>query len=182
MKWIASIQKYKPYNKQEEKDKAIILTYINHFRNILTRENGLAHITSSAFVLNKDRDKLLMVYHNIYNSWSWIGGHADGEKNLLYVALKEAYEETGIRKVYPVDDQILSLDVLPVHGHFKKGKYIAPHLHLSVTYLFTADENEELTTKIDENSDVRWIPLEEIAEYSTEPHMIEVYNKILEKL
>lgn len=182
MQWIDSIREYIPYNKQEEKDKAVILTYINLFRNILKRDNEIAHITSSAFVVNKDRDKVLMVYHNIYNSWSWIGGHADGEENLLYVALKETQEETGVRKTYPVSNEILSLDVLPVLGHIKKGKYISPHLHLSVTYLIEADDKEELRTKPDENSAVQWIPIDQLATYSNEPHMVKIYSKIVSQI
>jgi len=104
-------------------------------------QNEIAHITSSAFIINKDKDKVLMVYHNIYNSWSWVGGHVDGEEDLLYVAMKEAKEETVIKNVSPVSDNILSMDILPVlgHRHIRKGKYVPPHLHLSVTYLLEAD-------------------------------------------
>ena len=31
-----------------------------------------------------------MVFHNTYGSWSWIGGHADGERDLERVALRES--------------------------------------------------------------------------------------------
>jgi len=96
MRFIEDIKNYKPYNEQEEKDKKLVEYYIDNFKDILTRENELAHLTSSAFILNKDKSKVLMIYHNIYDSWAWTGGHADGEEDLLVVALKEAKEETGI--------------------------------------------------------------------------------------
>lgn len=75
---IRQIENYPPFNEQEEKDKALILGWISNNENAFSRENTVAHITASAWVVNKDRSKVLMVYHNIYNSWSWLGGHADG--------------------------------------------------------------------------------------------------------
>jgi 8-oxo-dGTP pyrophosphatase MutT (NUDIX family) len=182
MNWIDSIKKYTPCNEQEIKDKEIILNCVDMFDNILTRDNELAHITSSAFVINKTKDKVLMIYHNIYNSWSWTGGHADGDTDLLAIALKEAWEETGVKNLYPVIEDLISMDILTVLAHTKRGKYIAPHLHLSVAYLVQADENEQLVVKPDENSGVQWIPIDEIETYSNEPHMIKVYKKIIDKI
>ena len=98
MNWIESIKNYIPYNDQEIKDKDLIMECINKFDDILTRENSIAHITSSGYIVNKDRSKVLMIYHNIYQSWSWTGGHADGDYDLLHVAIKEAKEETGLKK------------------------------------------------------------------------------------
>ena len=182
MNYINEIKQYIPRNEQEEKDKEAIIKCMNKFDDILSRDNEIAHLTSSAFVVNKDKDKVLMVYHNIYNSWSWIGGHADGVDDLLFVAIKEVKEETGIKKASVISDNIFYLDILPVIGHSKKGKYVSPHLHLSVAYLIEADENEQINVKPDENSDVRWIPIDEISEYSNEPHMKKVYNKIISKI
>ncbi|KZL90576.1 NUDIX hydrolase [Clostridium magnum] len=182
MNWTDSIKTYNPYNEQEEKDREIILKCIDKFHNILTRENEIAHITSSAFVLNKTKDKVLMVHHNIYNSWSWTGGHADGEEDLLAVAIREVREETGVNNIRPVSSDIFSLDILTVLGHVKRGKYVAPHLHLSVAYLVEADESELLIIKEDENSGVKWIPIEEVNAYSNEPHMQKVYSKLISKI
>ena len=182
MNWIQEVKNYKPYNEQESKDKEVILNCIDRFEDVLTRNNEIAHITSSSFIVNKNRDKVLMVHHNIYNSWSWTGGHADGEEDLLAVAIREAQEETGVIKVFPVNSEIISLDVLHVVPHIKKGKYISAHLHLSVTYLLQADEQETLVIKEDENSGVKWIPIDEINNYSNEPHMQKVYGKLIEKI
>jgi 8-oxo-dGTP pyrophosphatase MutT (NUDIX family) len=152
------------------------------FKDVLTRNNQVAHFTSSAFTINRASDKVLMIHHNIYNSWSWIGGHADGEEDLLAVAVKELSEETGVKNIRPLSPDIFSLDVLTVLGHTKNGKYVSPHLHLSVTFLIEADENDLLRVKEDENSGVRWIPLDEINIYSTELHMHKVYDKLIDKV
>lgn len=182
MNWIDSIKNYKPCNEQENKDKELVLHCIDIFDDVLTRRNEIAHITSSAFVVNKNRDKVLMVHHNIYNSWSWTGGHADGEEDFLAVAIREVKEETGVSKVEPLLSDIFSLEILTVVGHEKSGKYVAPHLHLSIAYLVEADEDEKLKVKEDENSGVRWIPIDEVNEYSNEPHMQKVYSKLIEKV
>lgn len=182
MDYIKSIQNYKPYNEQESRDKELILSCLNNFSDILTRENTVAHITSSGYIVNKNRDKTLMIFHKIYNSWSWTGGHADGYSDLLKVAIKEAKEETGLKNVIPISEDILSLDVLTVDGHVKKGNYISSHLHLSVAYLLEADEDEELIINEDETKGVMWIPINEVDKYSTEPYMIEVYKKFNKKI
>ncbi|MBM7871243.1 8-oxo-dGTP pyrophosphatase MutT (NUDIX family) [Clostridium pascui] len=182
MNWIESIKKYTACNDQEKKDKEITIKGIEMFDDILTRDNELVHMTSSAFVVNKNRDKTLMVHHNIFNSWSWTGGHADGEEDLLFVAIKELKEEAGVKNICPVSEDIVSLDIIHVPGHIKKGKYVSPHLHISIAYLVEADENEPLVIKPDENSGVQWIPIEEIDTYSNEPHMKKIYNKIISKI
>ena len=180
---IASIEQYQPYNEQEEKDKPLILNWIKNEKDAFLRENKIAHITASAWVVNKDRSNVLMVYHNIYHSWSWLGGHADGETDLLAVALREVKEEAGISHVCPVSEEIFSLESLTVDGHVKKGKYVSSHLHLNVTYLLEADFEEAVSIKADENSGVAWFSPEEALKKSTEPWFVEhVYSKLIEKM
>ena len=180
---IRQIENYPPFNEQEEKDKALILGWIRNNENAFSRENTVAHITASAWVVNKDRSKVLMVYHNIYNSWSWLGGHADGEKDLLKVAVREVKEEAGIQNVHPVSEEIFSLESLTVDGHVKNGSYISSHLHFNVTYLLEADSEESVSIKPDENSGVSWFTPEEALKRSTESWFVEhVYSKLLDKI
>jgi ADP-ribose pyrophosphatase len=182
MDWIESIKNYQPSNEQEQNDKKLILHCIDIFADILTRNNEIAHITSSAFVVNKAKDKMLMVHHHIFNSWSWTGGHADGNGDLLAVAMKETTEETGLQNIHPVIADIFALDVLPVLGHIKNKQYVSAHIHLSVAFLGIADESESLTFKADENSAVQWVPIAEVNNYTHEPHMQKVYAKLISKL
>lgn len=91
MGFVQQIIDYIPINKQETQDKKVILDYIKLFpQNILLRDNEFAHITSSGFIMNKSLDRVLMVHHNIRNTWAWTGGHMDGDSDLLHVAIKEA--------------------------------------------------------------------------------------------
>ena len=64
------IKKYRPFNEQEEADKVLILDWIRNNKNAFFRENMVAHMTASAWVVNKDRSKVLMIYHNIYNEFA----------------------------------------------------------------------------------------------------------------
>ena len=183
MKIRDEIVRYAPCCEQEERDKALILDFLEKNQDAFSRENRIAHMTASAWIVNPERTKVLMVYHRIYDSWSWTGGHADGGKDLLAVALREAREETGLRKVRAVSEKIYSLEVLTVDGHEKRGSYVPSHLHLNVTYLLEADESEELRVCEEENSGVRWFALDEALAASTEPWFVErIYKKLNDKL
>ncbi|AEB28804.1 ADP-ribose pyrophosphatase [Carnobacterium sp. 17-4] len=176
------ISHYVPYNIQEAKEQEVILKYMSMFENMLTRENEFAHFTASAWIVNPKHTKVLMAYHNIYQSWSWVGGHADGNANLLEVALKETTEETGLMNISPLSNTIYSLEILGVPSHMKKGAPIATHLHLNVTYLIEANENEQTVVNEDENSAIKWMKLEEAVEACTEPEMKIIYEKLNDKL
>ena len=189
------IRAYRPQNEQEETDKRIILEYVDRYPDtVLTRQNEYAHITSSGFVVNADATKVLMAHHNIYRVWAWTGGHADGagdlpsvalretgEGDLLAVALREAAEETGVTHVRPLSRDVASLDILPVWGHVKRGKYVAAHQHLNVSYLLAADESDALTIREGENTGVTWLPADRLTELTNEWQMDHVYLKLIHR-
>lgn len=174
---------YQPFNAQEEADKAVMLQLLQTQSDLYSRENKAVHFTASSWILNKNHTKVLLIYHNIYQSWAWTGGHADGETDLLSVARREAMEETGITAIHTIMDGIFSIETLTVDGHEKKGRYVPSHLHLNVTYLLEADEKELLRVKPDENSGVKWVLLEDVLKECSEPWMAErIYTKLNQKL
>lgn len=176
------ILKYKPYNEQEEIDKEMLLEYIDTFKDVLTRENRMCHFTASNWIINKQRTKILMAYHNIYKSWAWTGGHVDGNENLLEVALKEATEETGLKNLKVLSDGIYGIEILTVNSHIKRGKFVPAHLHLDCCFLLEADEDEELKIKEDENSGVKWFDIDEIMNVTNEEQMKPIYMKLNKKI
>lgn len=182
MNFTEQIVEFIPTNDQESQDKKIILDYIEQFpHNILLRDNEFAHITSSGFIMNETLEKVLMVHHNIRNTWAWTGGHADGDTDLLYVAIKEAKEETGVNVVTPLTKDIVSIDILPVYGHRRKGKYVSAHMHLSVAYILIVSEQETLIVNEDENSGVSWFTLDRFTEDHFDIYDIYLYNKLIKR-
>lgn len=183
MDLIRELSQFNPWNPQETADQAEILRRLTSGEELYFRTNPTAHLTASAWVVSPDRRQVLMAYHNLYHSWSWLGGHADGERNLLSVALREVQEESGLTDVRPVSKSIFSVEVLAVNGHEKNSIYIPSHLHLNVTYLLEASPLAPLRNKPDENSRVAWFSPEEAAAASSEPWFRErIYPKLNKKM
>ena len=148
--YVDEIRAYTPQNEQEAADQRLILEYIRLFPdNILTRDNEIAHLSSSGFVVNADGTRVLMAHHNIYRVWAWTGGHADGEGDLLSVALREAREETG-----------LTLTDYRYRGivTFVSDRWPTEYMHL-----FTADGFTGTLKECDEG-DLEWIPKSRLLE------------------
>ena len=203
-----AIAAFEPFNEQEAADKRVILRALDTDSDCFDR-SAQAHMACSIWVVDPSFTQTLLVYHNIYDSWSWIGGHADGECDLAAVALRELQEETGVAharlmagEAHGAGDAsaasaptvggvrplcgpggIYSLEVLTVDGHEKRGAYVSSHLHLNVTYLAIADPAEPIRIKPDENNGVRWVPLEDAIRLSTEPWIRDrIYRKLIDKL
>ena len=179
---ISQIEEYVPVNEQEEQDKIEMMDWLGQDRDVYVRSCRAAHMTASAWVVSSDRQYVLMAYHNLYRSWSWLGGHADGEKDLLEVARREVTEESGVEHLRAVSPEIFSIEILNVEGHEKRGAYVPSHLHLNVTYLFEADMQEHTRIKSDENSAVGWIHVNDLEKMVSEPWMMQrIYSKLREK-
>lgn len=183
MELLTAIKNYQPFNEQEALDKELILQQLTSNDQVFLRQSKLAHITVSAWIVNPDYQKVLMAYHNIYQSWAWLGGHTDGETDLKHVILKEIAEESGLTAVEFVTPSLFSLEVLTVDGHQKHGHYVSSHLHLNVTYLLQASDDLPLRIKADENSQVAWLKLSELKQKVSEPWFYDhIYSKLMAKV
>lgn len=176
------IKNYVPSRKQEKKDQEIILTYFNKYQEkLFSRETTEAHLTASAIVFDETFTKVLFAYHNIYQSYAWLGGHADNNYDLGEVATIEVEEESGLKNFKMITKSFVSLEILKVLQHFKKGKLVLEHLHLNVTYIFLASSKETIRIKEDENSAIAWINIKDLDEVVKEDKMKEIYHKIIKK-
>lgn len=181
--WKARLAAYVPETEQERRDRnEILLAAEQYGTQLLWRSHAESHFTCSGFVMDTRLEKVLMVYHRIYDSFAWTGGHADGSNDFLWTAVREAKEETGIRKPYPLTGAVLSLDILPVRAHQKNGTPVPEHQHYNVTYGLIADTRETLRIAPDENTAVDWIPVEKLPEICKEPHMLPVYEKVIARM
>jgi len=175
------IENYIPYNEQEEIDKKYFLDFIDKFDDVLTRNNQFGHFSASAFVVNKEKTKMVVVYHNINDGWIYPGGHADGEEDLLSVAVREVEEETGL-KTTVLEEKIFSIQAAPVKGHIKKGKYVPAHIHFDIIYILEADDTLPLVYREDESQGVKWILLEDADNDEIVDCVRPVHNKLVKKL
>ena len=190
IKWegIESMDIYsqiKAYSAQTEVEAqtraAFLAAWENEGERLLYRENE-RHFVASAMVVSPALDKVLMVHHNQFQAFTWPGGHADGEADLLAVALREVGEETGIEKVYPLCAAPLSLDILQVAPHEKKGRPVASHAHYCATFGLIAPEKQALAVKEDENSAVKWVLISELEQTCAEAHMLPLYRKVYARI
>lgn len=183
MDLIAALGAYRPWNDQEARDREELLRRLQGGEALYSRENLSAHLTASAWVVSPDRTRVLLAHHDLYNTWAWLGGHADGDRDLLAVALREVREESGLTAVRPVTEDIYSLEILAVSGHEKRGVYVPSHLHLNLTYLLEADPALPVRGRPGENSGAAWFGLEDAIAASSEPWFRErIYSKLNAKL
>lgn len=179
---IDEIINYIPYDDREKVEREIIISFLKNNKDAYSRESKLSHMTTSAWIVNQDFTKVLMIYHNIYKSWSWVGGHADNDTDLLHVIKKEINEETGLENIKLLSNGIYGLNILTVESHLKHGKIVNSHLHLDIEYLFMANENDFIRIKEDENSNIAWIPIDEVVNKTSEEKMKPIYEKLNKKL
>ena len=181
-KAIDAIEKFIPSCEQEEADKKIFLEVTRNNPDCLIRKSSLVHFSVSAWVMNQAKTKVLCCYHDLYDGWMWLGGHADGDDDFLHVAKKEIEEESGVTNLELFGDGIISLESLPVALHVKKGKCVPSHVHLNVTYAFIADEKDATRIAHGENSDVGWKDFDELIRLTPFKHDAIIFQKIIAKV
>ncbi len=175
------LDQYEPKGQQECSDLVIMKKCAQDDIN-LTRES-LAHFTASSIVLNENHDKILGIFHKIYQSWGWMGGHCDGDSDVLAVARREAQEESGLSELTSLQETPISLEDITVAPHIHRTRgYVSAHLHLNITFVFEAHEQDLLTLNEAETSGLAWIPIDEFVEKSTEPEMKVIYEKIIGRI
>jgi 8-oxo-dGTP pyrophosphatase MutT (NUDIX family) len=158
---LALRQQLQNYRTPYEEESAFIVDFseLTHDPLGYKREQLDGHFTASAWIVNKSRTHTLLTLHRKLGRWLQLGGHADGNENLIEVALKEAEEESGLTSLELVDSTIFDLDkhIIPERPHVKE------HFHFDVRYLFEADINEPLVIS-DESVSLAWITFDSVVD------------------
>ena len=170
---IKLLEEYVPIDLKEKESKEKILGFVYDNDNFTGRDNAKGHITGSAWIVSKDRKKILLTHHLKLNMWLQIGGHVEGEEHILETALREAGEESGLTTLKCLSDKIFDVDV---HLFPKRGE-VEAHYHHDIRFLFEADENEELRRQKSESKAIKWIPLDEVSNYAKEGTILRMTNK-----
>ena len=163
----AYIQRYPAEHEVAERFLAFVLREPMCFH----RSTVEGHITGSAWVVDGRLDHTLLTHHRKLNKWLQLGGHADGDHDVVRVALTEAREESGIADVRLLHPEIFDLDI-----HIIPARPGEPeHLHYDVRYVILAGHSEHVVS--DESHDLSWVPIEAITHYTTEESMLRMANK-----
>lgn len=142
------------------------------FADAFQRTHLPGHITGSAWIVNHDQTKTLLVHHAKLNKWVQPGGHADGDENILAVAQREAEEETGLLN-FIVEDSIFDIDIhtIPARKDFPE------HQHYDIRFLFHANEQESIVIS-EESHDVKWIPMDQLKNFTNERSVLRMSEKL----
>tara|TARA_B100002019_G_C21140808_1_gene533129 strand:- start:60 stop:626 length:567 start_codon:yes stop_codon:yes gene_type:complete len=146
------LQAYQPAFSEEQVYKNMMLSFLNIHPDALNRSCRLGHFTASAWVVNQDKDKILLMHHRKLGIWIQCGGHCDGDSDLLGVALKEAQEESGLMAIKPLQPSIFDLDIHLIPSY----KNEPSHYHFDVRFLFQACDTTPLVRNT-ESLDLRWV-------------------------
>lgn len=178
---LQKLERYKPENAADQQHQLEIIDFIESNPNCFSRELISGHITGSAWILNKEKNKALLTHHIKLEKWVQLGGHSDSNPDTLDVAYREAQEESGLKSVIALSPEIFDIDIHTIparpraandqsnHGH--------EHIHYDIRFLFTADENEVIQKQESESKEVRWFPLEEIANLNDSESLLRLVRK-----
>ena len=176
------LSQFKPADAAETAKRDNLLQDVQNRAEELLFRTVSPHLTASLWIMDSSCTQVLMVHHNIYKSYSWTGGHADGEADLLAVAVREAEEESGVQHLQIPTPQLLALELLPVAPHTRRGEQVAAHQHYCAVFAAFANPQLPLTHRPEENSDARWLPADRLADYVTETAMLPLYAKLTARM
>lgn len=169
---INSLQEYKTHFEEEKK-------FIDRFLSLLQdsacfeRTHLPGHITGSAWIVDATRTQVLLVHHAKLNKWMQPGGHADGDEDILRVAMKEAEEETGLKEFNIIHRTPFDIDIhlIPARPEFQE------HYHYDVRFLLEADPASVIQVS-EESHDVKWIKLEDLESINPERSVLRMKEKL----
>lgn len=173
-RWV--IDALRNYTSAFAEEKLLVPDFLELLKNpdAFQRHHLPGHITGSSWILDHSHNFVLLVHHGTLNKWLQPGGHADGEENVLNVALREAEEETGVKHFSVLEKNIFDLDIHPIPARAE----FPQHLHYDIRFLLEADKNEKLIVS-DESHDVAWIPLDQLGRLTQDnPSIIRMARKV----
>ena len=146
--------------------------FVEAHADCLQRTCVPGHLTGSAWVVDPARQRVLLTHHRKLGKWLQLGGHADGEPDLLAVALQEAREESGLRHVRVVSPALFDIDCHLIPARLNEPE----HVHYDLRFLFEADPAEPLQVSA-ESKALAWVELASLAELNPEESMLRMVRK-----
>lgn len=171
-KFLQLLKRYSQSFPDELKTSQRFIEFVEQNPDCFSRELSIGHVTGSAWVVSADGREVILTHHKKLNKWIQLGGHCDGDSDVLQVALREAEEESGIENLQAVSSDIFDLDVHLV----PEFKNVAAHFHFDTRFVFCATNDQPL--KISEEShDLAWVHIERISELSSDESLLRMARK-----
>ena len=166
------LKEYNPIAPEEIECKERMIAFINEHEDCFERSLEKGHITGSCWLLSRDESQALLLDHKKLNQWLQLGGHCDGDPDVLAVALKEAQEESGIMYIIPVSTKIFDIDIHPIPENPKEKA----HYHYDVRFLLKVDSDEPAVGNR-ESKELRWITKDSNLLPTQNPSIVRMFNK-----
>lgn len=168
---LGLLENYIPSDESETSSKGKIVEFVKRNRNCFDRSLEEGHITASAWLLSKDENGALLMHHRKLDGWFQLGGHCDGDSDVLAVAIKEAQEESGILDIVPVSREIFDVDVHLIPDNPKDKA----HYHYDIRFLLKVNSDEAFKRN-EESKELRWV-MKNGEMPSKEPSVIRMFEK-----
>jgi 8-oxo-dGTP pyrophosphatase MutT (NUDIX family) len=173
---LDKLSAYRPADPYEARMAEQLRGFVEAHADCFERSLAIGHVTGSAWIIDRERTHALLTHHRKLDKWLQLGGHADGDPDILRVALREAREESSLEEVRPVSEEIFDVDIhtIPARGSEPE------HFHYDVRFLFEADRGSALAVS-EESRSLAWVPLDRIAEFNGEQSVLRMVAKTATK-
>lgn len=168
------LNNYHPLFQEEQSFKQRMLEFIRQYPDCFERSLEVGHLTASSWLLNKHHTHALLMHHTKLDKWFQLGGHCDGNSNVLDVAIKEAQEESGIMGIEPLSREIFDIDIHLIPANKKEKE----HYHYDVRFLLHVTSDEDFVQN-SESKELRWISKNRIELPTHERSVTRMFDKWL---
>jgi 8-oxo-dGTP pyrophosphatase MutT (NUDIX family) len=172
LKLLARYRAHGPITPEERAPLERLEAFVRREPACFARSTVEGHITGSAWILDHARAACLLTHHRKLGLWLQPGGHADGDPDVLAVALREGREESGIAGLAPLSPEIFDVDVHEIPA--RKGE--PAHLHYDVRFALVAPEGARFVVS-EESHALAWVPRAEVSTYNTDASVLRMAAK-----
>ncbi len=170
--FVDELRVYVAADDREERMRERMLAFVEAQPDAFERSCLIGHITASAWIVDRDRNRALLTHHRKLGKWLQLGGHTDGDADVRAAALREAREESGLASLRFVSPSIYDLDIhrIPARGDEPE------HEHFDVRFALEADATEPFVISA-ESHDLAWIALDALSGYGADESVLRLARK-----